>query len=199
MRTVGPWLSEHRVGRANLAAAFPEQVAGRDRNDPARRLGQSRPRRRRDRPSRPHLLGDPYRRNYVAYPQGQIDRFVRLKNSGRPALIFSAHLANRELPAVISSSEGINSVILYRLPNLRAVADAVIALRGSLMGELVPSSLRGAGSARPGAGKRALCRHAGRSALRQGRRRHFLRRRCLANPLIAMLARRSNARFTARG
>ena len=27
MRTVGPWLREHRIGRANLAAAFPEKSA----------------------------------------------------------------------------------------------------------------------------------------------------------------------------
>ena len=27
MRTLGPWLPEHRVGRANLIAAFPEKSA----------------------------------------------------------------------------------------------------------------------------------------------------------------------------
>src|SRR5437868_5938598 len=27
MRRVGPWLPEHRIGRANLAAAFPEKPA----------------------------------------------------------------------------------------------------------------------------------------------------------------------------
>src|SRR6202521_3843810 len=27
MRTVGPWLPEHRLGRAQLAAAFPEKSA----------------------------------------------------------------------------------------------------------------------------------------------------------------------------
>ena len=42
-----------RIGRANLAAAFPEKSASRDRDDSARRLGQSRPRRRRIRPYRP--------------------------------------------------------------------------------------------------------------------------------------------------
>ena len=27
MRRIGPWLPEHRVGRANLAAAFPDKPA----------------------------------------------------------------------------------------------------------------------------------------------------------------------------
>ena len=27
MRRVGPWLPEHRIGQANLAAAFPEKSA----------------------------------------------------------------------------------------------------------------------------------------------------------------------------
>ena len=55
MRTVGPWLPEHRIGRANLARRLSGKVGRRDRAHSARRVGQSRPRRRRVRPSRPHL------------------------------------------------------------------------------------------------------------------------------------------------
>ena len=54
-RFIGRRLREHRIGRANLKAAFPGKIAGRDRDHPGRRLGQSRPHRRRIRPSRPHL------------------------------------------------------------------------------------------------------------------------------------------------
>jgi Kdo2-lipid IVA lauroyltransferase/acyltransferase len=189
MRTVGPWLGEHRVGRANLAAAFPEKSAdeiGAILRGVWDNLG-------RVAAEIAHLdricSGDPYRRNYVAYPQEQIDRFVRLKNSGRPALIFSAHLANWELPAVIATSEGIKSAVLYRRPNLGAVADAVIALRGSLVGELVPSSL-GAPVALARALENGRCvgmlvdQHYGK-----GVEVTFFGRRCLANPLIAKLAR----------
>jgi lauroyl/myristoyl acyltransferase len=39
-------------------------------------------------------------------------------------VIFAAHLANWELPAVIAASDGLDSVVLYRRPNLGAIADA---------------------------------------------------------------------------
>ena len=45
MRKVGPLLPEHRLGRDNLRAAFPEKSAAEIEQILARRLGQSRPRR----------------------------------------------------------------------------------------------------------------------------------------------------------
>jgi KDO2-lipid IV(A) lauroyltransferase len=112
-----------------------------------------------------------------------------LKDDGKPAVVFAAHLANWELPAVIAASDGLDTVVLYRRPNLGAIADAVIALRKGLMGELVASSM---------GAPVALAR-----ALEQGRHvamlvdQHYTRgievtffgRACKANPLIAMLAR----------
>lgn len=189
MRAVGPWLPEHRIGRANLAAAFPDksphQIEAILRGvwDNLGRVAAE----------IAHLdricAGDPYRRDYVEYSEQQIDRFVRMKNSGKPALVFTAHLANWELPAVIAAAEGIDSVILYRRPNLGAVADAVIALRGSLMGDLVASGL-GAPVALARALENGRCvgmlvdQHFGKGVAVT-----FFGRRCLANPLIAMLAR----------
>ena len=81
------------------------------------------------------------------------------------------------------------SVVLYRRPNLGAIADAVMALRKGLMGELVASSM---------GAPVALAR-----ALEQGRHvamlvdQHYTRgidvtffgRTCKVNPLVAMLAR----------
>jgi KDO2-lipid IV(A) lauroyltransferase len=53
MRVLGPLLPENKLGRANLTAAFPEKIGGRDRCHPARRMGQSRTHGRRIRLSRP--------------------------------------------------------------------------------------------------------------------------------------------------
>ena len=41
MRNIGPWLPERRVGRNNLRGRVPGKVAGRDRGDTDRDLGQS--------------------------------------------------------------------------------------------------------------------------------------------------------------
>jgi len=189
MRTVGPWLPEHRVGRANLKAAFPDKSPAeieailRGVWDNLGRVGA-------EIAHLDHICsGDRYKRNYIDYTADNIARFLRVKDDGKPAVIFAAHLANWELPAVIAASDGLEAVVLYRRPNLGAIADAVIALRRGLMGEMVASSM-GAPVALADALRRGkhvamlVDQHYGR-----GVEVTFFGRKCLANPLIAMLAR----------
>jgi len=189
MRTIGPWLPEHRTGRANLRAAFPEKSDAEIEQilrgvwDNLGRVGA-------EIAHLDHICsGDRYNRNFIDYGPDNIERFLRVKDDGKPAVIFAAHLANWELPAVIAASDGLDSVVLYRRPNLGAIADAVIALRRGIMGDLVASSM---------GAPVTLAR-----ALEQGRHvamlvdQHYGRgvevtffgRKCMANPLIAMLAR----------
>jgi Kdo2-lipid IVA lauroyltransferase/acyltransferase len=189
MRTIGPWLPEHRTGRANLRAAFPEKSDAEIEQilrgvwDNLGRVGA-------EIAHLDHICsGDRYKRTYIDYGPDNIERFLRVKDDGKPAVIFAAHLANWELPAVIAASDGLDTVVLYRRPNLGAIADAVIALRRGFMGDLVASSM---------GAPVTLAR-----ALEQGRHvamlvdQHYGRgvevtffgRKCLANPLIAMLAR----------
>jgi Kdo2-lipid IVA lauroyltransferase/acyltransferase len=189
MRTIGPWLPEHRTGRANLRAAFPEKTDAEIETilrgvwDNLGRVGA-------EIAHLDHICsGDRYKRTFIDYGPDNIERFLRVKDDGKPAVIFAAHLANWELPAVIAASDGLDSVVLYRRPNLGAIADAVIDLRRGIMGDLVASSM---------GAPVTLAR-----ALEQGRHvamlvdQHYGRgvevtffgRKCKANPLIAMLAR----------
>ncbi len=189
MRTVGPWLREHRIGRDNLRAAFPEksdaeiEIILRGVWDNLGRVGA-------EIAHLDHICsGDPWNRTYIDYTPCSVERFLRLRDDGRPALIFAAHLANWELPAVIAASDGLDSTVLYRRPNLGAIADAVIALRKGMMGEMVASSM-GA----PVTLARALeqGRHVGMLVDQhygRGVEVTFFGRKSMANPLIAMLAR----------
>jgi KDO2-lipid IV(A) lauroyltransferase len=188
-RWVGPWLREHRIGRANLKAAFPNKTDAEIERilmgvwDNLGRVAAE----------FAHLdqicSGDPMKRDFIAYDDASIERFFRLRGDGKPALIFAAHLANWELPAIIAHSDGLPTTVLYRRPNLGAVADAVIAIRAGNMGEMEPTGLQAPIKL-------------GR-ALQQGRHvamlvdQHYVKgvevtffgRKCRANPLIAMLAR----------
>ena len=189
MRTIGPWLPEHRIGRANLRAAFPEKTDA-EIEEILRGVWDNLGRVGAEIAHLDHICsGDRYNRNFIDYGPDNIERFLRVKDDGKPAVIFAAHLANWELPAVIAASDGLDSVVLYRRPNLGAIADAVIALRRGIMGDLVASSM---------GAPVTLAR-----ALEQGRHvamlvdQHYGRgvevtffgRKCMANPLIAMLAR----------
>jgi KDO2-lipid IV(A) lauroyltransferase len=143
MRRLGPWLPEHRLARANLVAAFPEKSAVeideilRGAWDNIGRVGAE----------FAHIdqLWD-YDRlrgegRILASPESEAIA-VRMREGGKPALIFSAHLANWELAAVAAHQYGMQAHVLYRRPNVGAISDAVIALREACMGTLVPSGMQ---------------------------------------------------------
>jgi KDO2-lipid IV(A) lauroyltransferase len=189
MRTIGPWLPEHKIGRANLVAAFPEKSSA-EVEQILRGVWENLGRVAAEFAHVDRICeGDPENRKYIEYRPGTAERFKALRDDGKPALIFAAHLANWELPAVLAAADGLDTVVLYRRPNLDAVADAVEKIREGHMGELVPTSM----SAPVRIGR----------ALAEGRHaamlvdQHYVRgvdvtffgRTCKANPLIAMLAR----------
>ena len=145
MRTIGPWLPEHRIGHDNLARAFPEKSPAEIEKilrgvwDNLGRVGAE----------FAHIdrLWDydlSHRR-----PAGRIldsdeseKIIMRLRDDGKPALIFSAHLANWELAAVAAHAYGVDSTVVYRAPNVPAISEAVIELRKDCMGTLVQTSMQ---------------------------------------------------------
>jgi KDO2-lipid IV(A) lauroyltransferase len=191
MRTIGPWLPEHRVGRANLVAAFPEKSAAEIETILRGAWGNL------------GRVGAEFAhidRLWDYHPSGHGDgrimasdeseRIVqRLRDDGKPALIFAAHLANWELAAVGAASYGLDTTVLYRRPNLKAVSDAVIDMRSGCMGTLVPTTMDA-----PLKLAEAL-QHGSHVAMLvdqyyvRGVPVTFFGRRTRANPLIARLAR----------
>jgi KDO2-lipid IV(A) lauroyltransferase len=198
MRHVGPWLPEHRIGRSNLAAAFPdkspediEKILGGVWDNLGRyaaefahidRMTIYNP----DAPQQPADLD-------AVYDQTTRDRFLQLRDSGKPSLVFSAHLANWELPACAPRMLGMPTSILYRRPNIGATSDAIVALRERCMGNMVAAGLDA-----PFRLGRALERGDHVAMLvdqhtTQGVDVVFFGRWAKANPLIAQLARLTGA------
>jgi KDO2-lipid IV(A) lauroyltransferase len=188
---IGRLLPEHRTGRANLAAAFPEKspaeieqiLAGVWDN-----LG-------RVAAEYAHLdrLWD-YDEAHpnagrIELSPGTSERFVRLRDDDKPALIFAAHLGNWELPALAAAAYGLDTAVLYRTPNVVPVAQAVRRLRTLNMGTLIPTGI-GAPA------KAAAALEAGKHFAMlvdqfyyHGADVTFFGRRTKANPMIARLAR----------
>jgi KDO2-lipid IV(A) lauroyltransferase len=65
-----------------------------------------------------------------------IEHFVALRDDGRPGLIFSAHLANWELPAIAAARYGLETTAVFRAPNDPATARIVHEIRSGTMGGL---------------------------------------------------------------
>jgi KDO2-lipid IV(A) lauroyltransferase len=192
MRKVGPWLPENRIGRDNLAAAFPEKSADEIETillgvwDNLGRMGAEFA--QLDRLwDYDHLNPNPQGR-IVLDPQ-QIGRFVELINDGKPALIFAAHLANWELPAISAATYQLDSAVLYRSPNNAAIDKWLRETRAANMGEIIATDLSA-----PVKLAEALTRgaHVGMLVDQyyvRGVEVTFFGRRTRANPLLARLAR----------
>jgi KDO2-lipid IV(A) lauroyltransferase len=191
MRTLGPRLKEHRIGRANLAAAFPEKSPSdieailRDVWDNLGRVAAEFAHidRLEMLEPDPHDLGD------MLYTTEVYDRFRHLRDDGKPALIFAAHLANWELPALVASKYRLETTVLYRRPNIGAISDAIIQIRKGSMGTLVSTGLDAPlklSRVLEGGGHVAMLvdQH-----YVNGVDVTFFGRRCKANPFIARLAR----------
>jgi len=192
LRRIGPWLPEHRTGRANLQAAFPEWPASEIERvlsgvwDNLGRIGAE----------FVHLdrlwhvidagTGE---MDGVEFTPETIERFVRLRDDGKPALVFAAHLANWELPALVAKGFGLNSLAVYRPPAIPQVRRFVLETRSSRMGLLVPTNL---GAPTMIADELTRGTHAGMLVDQYNSRGvdvTFFGRRTKANPLIARLAR----------
>lgn len=191
MRWIGPKLREHKIGRANLAAAFPEKSA----DEVETILGGVWDNLGRIAIEFAHLDRiwdhDPDNRgnSHIEFSPESEERFIKLRDDGKPALVFAAHLANWEMPALPGAAHGLPSAVLYRAPNIGAVADMVMATRGVNMGELIKTSL---GAPMKAADALAAGKHVGMLVDQyyvRGVPVTFFGRETKANPLIARLAR----------
>ena len=191
MRRIGPFLPEHRVGRANLTAAFPEKSAAeidailREVWANLGRVGAE----------FAHLdrlwdldLDQP-NAGRIEASQEVVERFLKVRAAGQPVLCFAAHYGNWELSAVAAATHGIAGAVLYRAPNIADIDRFVREIRATNMGILVPTTLdapvRIANLLQSGVPVGMLVdQHYSR-----GVDVSFFGRRCKANPLIARLAR----------
>ncbi|HKG82621.1 MAG TPA: lipid A biosynthesis lauroyl acyltransferase [Beijerinckiaceae bacterium] len=135
-RRLGPLLPQHRIGLANLRAAFPDKseaeiraiLAGAWEN--IGRLGAE----------YPHL-GQLFDYDHYSGEIGRIEvdgieHFIALAEDGKPALIFSAHLANWELPPICAARYGLDATVVFRPPNEPAAAHVLHEIRSQTMGGL---------------------------------------------------------------
>lgn len=189
LRTVGPFLPAHRTALDNIRAAFPDLPEAECRRialeawDNLGRTGAE----------YAHLDSlfdyDPDATGPLRTDVAGIEHFFALRDDGQPGLIFSAHLANWELPAICAARFGLDATAVFRPPNNPAAARLVQEVRRRSMGGLAAST--------PGAvfAMRDVVENGGHLGqlidqhFTRGVVVEFLGRPCLANPLLAKLAR----------
>lgn len=190
-RFIGRRLREDRIGRENLKAAFPEKspeeietiLTGVWNN--LGRIGAE----------FAHLdhIWD-YDRDHpensrIELSPRSIELFDQIRDDGKPALIFAAHLGNWELPALAAVAHGLDAAILFRRPNSEAADRAIERIRAVKMGTLIPAGrsapLRMAQALQNGQHVAMLVDQ----YLTNGVEVTFFGRKTTANPMLARLRR----------
>jgi KDO2-lipid IV(A) lauroyltransferase len=191
LRMIGPRLRENDIARQQLTAAFPEKSAAeidtilRGVWDNLGRVGAEFAQLDR---LWDYDAAHPERPSRVEFRPEDTERFDRLAQDGKPALIFAAHLANWELPAICAATHGLDSAVLYRRPNIAAVDRWLRQTRSASMGSLIATGLNA-----PMQIAEALKRgaHVGMLVDQyfvRGVEVTFFGQRTMANPLLARLA-----------
>jgi KDO2-lipid IV(A) lauroyltransferase len=193
-RKIGPLTREHRIGREQLKAAFPEKSPAKIESilggvwDNLGRVVA-------DFAHLDRLMADakaPNKPSRLDFADRAAEIYIKLANDGKPALVFAAHFGNWEMPAMCARYTGLKSAVLYRGPNIEAVERWVEETRGPVMGELIQTGLDA-----PVKAADALARgaHVGMLVDQyfvRGVDVTFFGRTTKANPLIARLAQHFN-------
>lgn len=192
MQTIGPWLRAHRVARANLKTAFPEKSA-QEIDCLLRGVWDNFGRVMGEYAFLDELYNyDPRKAHkWIVIDRADVDRVHQIRAKGEPVLFFGAHMANWELPGLITIAHGIDFTGIYRPPDSGALDELVAKLRGGFM-KLIPAQLGAAlhihnalinGSS---IGMLVDQHFAGGTDVL------FFGRPCQANPMLARLARKYN-------
>ena len=146
------------------------------------------------------MIQDPGHPERTPAPDVMIDeatyaRLMTLGDAAQPTVVFAAHLANWEIPALAPHAFGFKTSILYRRPNIGAASNAIVAMRERCMGTMVAAGLDAPlklGRALESGGTVALLvdQHTN-----QGVDVVFFGRWAKANPLAVQLARLTGAKI----
>lgn len=191
LRSVSPLIPVNRVALANIRAVFPDKSEAEVRTIARgawENLGRTAAEyahlgslfdydyHNPDKPSRVEVAG--------------IEHFIALKDDGKPGLIFSAHLANWELPAICAAAYDLDTTAVFRAPNDPAIASVVHEIRSGAMGGLAAAK-QGAAFAMQGVLEKGghlgmlIDQHFTRGVVVP-----FLGRPALTNPILGKFAKR---------
>lgn len=124
LRTVGPWLPEHRVGRANLAMAFPEKSPS-EIERILRGVWENYGRLcagilSLDKIALANVSAE--ENDKIVLSEAARRELAQYREDRKPRLIFSAHLANWEVQAPVARALGVDLVVPVRMQHVGAVA-----------------------------------------------------------------------------
>jgi KDO2-lipid IV(A) lauroyltransferase len=138
-RRIGPLTSRHKLALANLERAYPEKTTA-ELEAIARDMWGNMSRLAAEYVFLDQLFDfDPEATKPGRIEVGGADLFLKLRDTDRPFIVFTAHTGNFELLPIAAATYGLDVMALFRPPNNPYVARKVLAARRTSAGHLVPS------------------------------------------------------------
>lgn len=138
-RLIGPRTSRHRLALFNLKRAFPEK-SDEERQQTALDMWGNMARLAAEYVFLDQIFDfDPDATEPGRIEVEGVDIFLKLRDSGKPFIVFTAHTGNFELLPIAAASYGLDVMAMFRPPNNPYIARKVLAARRTSMGHLVPS------------------------------------------------------------
>jgi len=132
-RSIGPFLSAHRIADKNLSMIFPEM----DRRKKQALLTAMWDNLGRVAAELPHLPGD------ELYNRMEVSGHENLPTDGKPVIFFSGHIGNWELSYPIAQHNGLPVTLIYRQANNLYVDTLINHIRGTQAADMFPKGAKG--------------------------------------------------------
>ncbi|MFD0917774.1 lipid A biosynthesis lauroyl acyltransferase [Pseudahrensia aquimaris] len=188
-RLLAPILPRTRMARENMAAAFPEkspeEIAALTKEMwgyVARTMAEY------------VFLDDLFDYDHDNPDKGRVEiagleNFLKVREGGKPVIIFTAHTGNWEILPVAASTYDLSVTALFRPPNNPYLAKRVLKARQTAKGYLVPSRAGAAWALADVLERGDAVGLLADQAFTRGPHIEFLGRKATANPIAAKLAR----------
>jgi Kdo2-lipid IVA lauroyltransferase/acyltransferase len=139
LRFIGPHLRGHRTARANLVAAYPEKSAA-EIEQILSGMWEDLGRLAVEYINLDRLV-DPANPNggRVVVAPGTLQMLERIRDDGKPAVLFTSHLASYEIGAIWVERNGLNLAIFYNPSNFGPLSEQLAGMQKEHMGRLVQS------------------------------------------------------------
>ncbi|HET7715960.1 MAG TPA: lipid A biosynthesis lauroyl acyltransferase [Bauldia sp.] len=189
-RSFAGWAGENRVAEENLAAAFPEKSPD-ERAAILAGVWDNLARQTIEYAFLKDMVDsfDPEKPDESPIEAEGLEHLIALRDSGKPAILFGAHLGNFELTPALGAKLGLPVTALFRPPANPHIAAEIERRRSGYLGKMVVS---GPGAALEVADALKKGRHIGvliDQRINEGHLIPFFGRPSLSNPLVGVMAR----------
>ncbi len=139
LRIIGPHLRGHRTARANLVAAYPDKSAA-EIEQILSGMWENLGRLAVEYVNLDRLVvaADPNSGRIIVAPE-TLQALARIRDDGKPAVLFTSHLASYEVGAIWAERNGLNLAIFYNPSNFGPLSEQLAAMQKRSMGRLVQS------------------------------------------------------------